>query len=290
MRDKFRGALIGLAAGDALGATTEFMSKDEVEYTYDHLDQIIGGGWLKLKPGEVTDDTEMTLCVANGIVEDYKKPLPAIGKEFIKWMATKPKDVGISTANSIKNFKGDWLAASKKSHEAVGKSAGNGSLMRCLPIALAYSDRKVIEQLSFNQSKMTHYDDEAAEACVIYNNIARSIIEGTDLKSAIKQEIKGTIYEKAISGKLNSVPDGYVVNTFNWVLKTLNETDNYSSVIETLANLGEDSDTTAAIAGGLAGLHYGYDAIDDKYKNKILISDEILKIADKLYELREGSE
>lgn len=290
MLNKFKGALIGLAVGDALGATTEFMLEKEVKKQYGYLNEIIGKGWLNLEPGEITDDTQMTLCVANGILKNYNDPIESIGKEFIKWYESDPKDVGLSTTHSISNYfiLNDWKKASNQSHKTLGKSAGNGSLMRCLPVALAYSDLNKMKKITIEQSEMTHYDKLAAEACVINNIIATKIIEGIDLKQSIKSSIKNTKYESVITEDLNSVPDGYVVNTFSWVLKTLYETDNFNDVVEILTNLGEDSDTTAAIAGGLAGLYYGYDSIDDKYKNKILLKNEIEKIAESLYNLRKS--
>ncbi|AEO93493.1 ADP-ribosylglycohydrolase [Bacillus phage G] len=288
MLNKFKGALLGLAVGDALGATTEFMSKEEVKVMYNYLNQIVGGGWLSLKAGDITDDTEMTICVAEGILNNYNNPIESIGKEFIKWYESDPKDVGLSTSCSIKNYfsYGDWFKASKKSHEELGKSAGNGSLMRCLPVALAYSNKDKMIEITTKQSKMTHYDDLASEACVIYSKIASNIIDGIVLKEAIRKEVKNTKYQMVLTNNLNTVPDGFVVNTFSWVLKVLINTNNFNDVVEQLANLGEDSDTTAAIAGGLAGLHYGYDSIDEKYKNKIIVRNQIEEIAEKLYNVR----
>lgn len=288
MKENFKGALVGLAIGDALGATTEFMTKEEVKDRYGYLKDIIGGGWLNLKAGEITDDTEMTLCVANGIIQNFEYPIDKIGEEFIKWFKSKPKDVGISTAHSIRGYNGNWLRTSYESHSLIGKSAGNGSLMRCLPIALAYKDKLLMRKLTIEQSRMTHYDMQAAYACVIYNNIVSKVIEGESLKDAIKNEVNNTDYKNVLNGNLKMLPDGYVVNTFSWVLHVLYNTDNFSDVVETLVNLGEDSDTTAAIAGGLAGLYYGYDSIEDKYKNKLLIRNELEQIADKLYNLREN--
>lgn len=286
MRDKFKGALIGLAVGDALGATTEFMTKEEVKDQYVYLSEIIGGGWLDLKAGEVTDDTEMTLCVARGILQNYENPIDKIGEEFIAWFKSDPKDIGVTTINTLSKYKGNWFEAAKLTHKKVGQSAGNGSLMRCLPIALAYDDKKLMNELTIKQSNMTHYDKKAAEACLIYNNIAMRIINGFNLNNAIELEIMNTRYKNVLTKKLKTLPNGYVVNTFSWVLQTLYTTNNFPDVIETLANLGEDSDTTSAIAGGIAGLYYGYDSIDNKYKNKILIKNEIEDIAEKLYDIR----
>ncbi|MEK4223505.1 ADP-ribosylglycohydrolase family protein [Bacillus sp. FSL W8-0116] len=83
MLDQIRGGLFGAAVGDALGATTECMNKEEIQEKYGKIKTIIGGGWLALDPGEVTDDTDMMIAVANGITQSPENPIPAIGEEFL---------------------------------------------------------------------------------------------------------------------------------------------------------------------------------------------------------------
>ncbi|RAK20382.1 ADP-ribosylglycohydrolase [Anoxybacillus vitaminiphilus] len=90
MLDRIKGGLFGVAIGDALGATTEFMSAEEIRGTYGKVTDIIGGGWLDLLPGEVTDDTAMTIAVAKGIIRNKENPIAAIGEEFLKWYKTNP--------------------------------------------------------------------------------------------------------------------------------------------------------------------------------------------------------
>ncbi len=94
-KDRILGALLGVAVGDALGAPLEFMSAEEIQRKYGgSVREMVGGGWLSVAPGEVTDDTQMTLAVAEGIIERPHDPVPAIGRRFIKWQDSKPKDIG----------------------------------------------------------------------------------------------------------------------------------------------------------------------------------------------------
>ncbi|KAA9023815.1 ADP-ribosyl-[dinitrogen reductase] hydrolase [Niallia endozanthoxylica] len=259
--NKVKGALFGLAIGDALGGTTEFLTKGEIARKYGIVQDIIGGGCWHLEKGETTDDTAMTLAVAKGILANPDHPVDSIGNEFLKWYATKPKDVGIIISTVLSTFNGNWFDSAKNAHYHMlhERSAGNGSLMRCLPVALYYQDVKKVEAVTRDQSNMTHFDRLAAEACIIYNRIAFHVLHGKPLKNAIHDEIKGTMYESSITGeKPDCPPDGFVVNTMKWVLYWLFTSDSFSQVVIGAANEGFDTDTVAAIAGGLAGLSCGY--------------------------------
>lgn len=159
-------------------------------------------------------------------------------------------------------------------------SAGNGSLMRCLPIALAYEDIEKVEEVTRKQSKMTHYDFLAEQACVIYNRIAFQVLHGKELKESIKDEIKETIYEEALSGeKPTCPPDRFVVHTMKWVLYWLLNSDSYLDVMVGAANEGYDSDTVAAIAGGLAGLECGFERLPVEWCEVLLEKEKLNQIA-----------
>lgn len=265
---------MGLAVGDAVGASTEFLEKDEIIKIYGIVDDMLGGGWLNLKPGETTDDTAMMIAVAKGILKSPHDPIKSIGENFLAWESTKPKDIGVTILYTFKYVKeetnGDWLKAAHIAHLVLKKSAGNGSLMRCLPIALFYKDEDEMIDKTIKQSRMTHYDNLAAEACVIYNKIAFDILNnGTDMKESIIKHVTKTRYEMFINEDPSANPDGYVVNTFSWVIRTLMRTSSYRSAVLSLTNLGHDADTTSAIAGGLAGLHYGYQSIPSEWVDLI---------------------
>jgi ADP-ribosyl-[dinitrogen reductase] hydrolase len=287
MLDKVKGGLFGLAIGDALGATTEFMKATEIQKKYRKVTDIIGGGPFNLSPGEVTDDTAMTMAVAKGIIKNKENPLPEIGEEFFKWFATNPPDVGITIREVLSLYDGDWFDAAYKAHVRLKrKSAGNGSLMRCLPIALAYTDKNKMEEITYLQSKMTHYDVRAAEACVIYNRMATRLLNGETLKSAIEQEIINTIYEPILKHTPDCPPDGFVVHTMNWVIHWLLRYESFEEVVIEATNMGGDSDTIAAIAGGLKGIEVGYSHLPARFIEKILCADLLEELSHQLVEVR----
>lgn len=219
MLDKIRGGLFGVAIGDALGGTTEFLTEEEVQKKYGRLTSIIGGGVWDLEPGEVTDDTAMTVAVAKGILKNSEEPIQAIGVEFLKWYNTRPKDIGNTIRSVLSQYDGDWFSTSQLvCRQLNGMASGNGSLMRTLPVALAYPSLEKMLDLTDKQSRMTHYDDTASSVCQIYNRIARRILHNEHLREAIEKEVSGTIFASALSNKPDVPADGYVVHTFLWVI------------------------------------------------------------------------
>lgn len=288
MLNKIKGALYGLAIGDALGVTTEFLPKEDIQKKYGSVREIVGGGVFRFPKGGVSDDTDMTLCVARGILKKPHDPIEEIGDEFLDWYDGKPDDVGITIRTVLELYDGDWYEAAEKAYEHYlnKRAGGNGTLMRCLPIALAYNDIEFVEAISRAHSKMTHYESVADDACVIYNRIAYHVLRGKELKEAIKDEIKGTIYESSLPGeKPTCHQSGYVVDSMRWALYWLLNSETYLDVIIGAANEGYDTDTVAAIAGGLAGLACGYDQLPKDYCEVLLVKDELDRLAVELYKL-----
>lgn len=284
--DRIKGGIFGLAVGDALGGTTEFMTEREIKEKYDYLTEIIGGGVWSLEPGEVTDDTMMTLCVADGILENAENPMEAIGRYFMKWYQSRPKDIGNIIRHVFEKYEGDWFEAAFVAHMDMGQSGGNGSLMRCLPVALAYKELADIDRVTIMQSRMTHYDPRCAEVCVMYNRIANRLLQGEDLDKSIKAEVAGSEYEEYIEAHPDCPPSGYIVHTFRWVLHILLHSSHFEEVVQKAANLGGDSDTIGAIAGGLAGIYYGYKGIPAPYAKTILIKERLEQTISNLYEMK----
>ncbi len=281
------GGLFGVAIGDALGGTTEFMTESEISAKYGRLTEISGGGCWSLEPGEITDDTAMTIAVARGILEKPLEPITKIGEEFLAWYGTNPKDVGITIRSVLSQYQGDWEEAAKLVCEQMdGKCAGNGSLMRTLPIALAYADNEKMLDITFRQSMMTHYDEQTAQICQIYNKIASRLLNHEQLYQAIEKEIQGTQFSSVFHNKPIVPADGYVVNTFYWVLYYLVHFKEFSDVAIEAANKGGDSDTIAAIACGLKGIEVGYNALPEHFKTKILVKEELMELGNRLYKLR----
>mgnify|MGYP001031220524 CR=1 FL=1 len=287
MLDKIKGGLFGVAVGDALGVSAEFLDPIQIKHLYGYITEITGGGIFSFEKGEVSDDTDMTLAVARGILQQPDNPYPFIGKEFLKWKETMPKDIGNTIDHVLTHYDGDWFFAAEQAHRSFGgKSAGNGSLMRVLPVALFYSDINEATRVAYYQSKMTHHDELASEACVLYTKIAHHLLKGSALSSSIEQEVKGTRYELVLHGEPSGNPDGFVVNSLQWSLYYLLSTSSYEDLVQHCVNAGFDADTTAAIAGGLAGIYYGYSGIPSRYIQTLLDKDMIEQLSLELYKKR----
>ena len=270
--DVARGALYGVAVADALGATLEFMSAAEIARRYGTLRDIVGGGWLALRPGQVTDDTEMTLAVAEGIAEQPDAPVEAVGRRFIEWLDTQPRDVGRTCAVALKYARRrGWADAARFAHDDLGgRSAGNGSLMRSAYPGLWYADRAQALRVAVELSRMTHYDPLASEACKLYTaaiwDMARG---GVPARQALKAAFGGTRYQAALAGQARLDPTGFVVDTLNCALDAVARTSSLEDAIVRAVNLGGDADTVGAVAGGLAGAMYGYDSIPTRWREAL---------------------
>jgi len=283
------GGLFGVACGDALGGTLEFMSKDEIQREYGYLKDIIGGGCWNLKPGEVTDDTMMTIAVAEGILDNPENPVEHIGKRFMEWYDSKPKDVGNIIRIALDEYKrsNDWTKTAYYAHRITGgKSAGNGSLMRCLPVALYYDDGEKMLEIAAVQSLLTHYDPKATDACRLYNLLVYQYLNGRPKMPCINEYMeKYPEYQMVFRlSKEELKPTGYVVDSLICALWCFINTSSFEDAVCEAANLGGDADTIAAIAGGMAGVYYGYDAIPHKWKDRILVKEQLISIAKRMAE------
>lgn len=274
--DKVKGALYGVAIGDALGATVEFMSEAQIKARYGVLRDIVGGGWLRVRPGEVTDDTEMTLAVAEGIVKCPADPVKAIGRNFIKWLESSPRDVGSTCALAISTAKsngGDWFRASEYTHAVLrGKSGGNGTLMRTVYPALWYHDEVDAMEKASDISEMTHWAHEAGYACMCYTEIIWNLVNklDADVGEVIAEALIASEYDiEELSGDFIYDPSGYVVDSFKCALHAILTTNSLEDAIVKAVNFGGDADTIGAITGGLAGAIYGFNAIPDRWVQKL---------------------
>ena len=274
--DRIKGVLYGVAIGDCLGAPFEFMSAREIQWNFDTVTDIMRGGWLNVPAGVGTDDTAMTLAVAEGIMKTPCgiDPIENIGAEFIKWFYDAPIGAGAACARSINlaSKRGKvkapkretWFKAAEKAHyDMNGRSGGNGSLMRTAPVALFRPINDPCSNLAFNVSKMTHYDEDAAFACVMYCGIIRLLIRGYEMTDAVERalrgspEYRGAFYASGITDDYRPNPSGYVKDSFKTALWGIGETCDFETALIAVVNLGGDCDTTGAIVGGIAGAAYG---------------------------------
>lgn len=270
--DRIRGALFGVAVGDALGGPVEFMNADQIKKKHGRVTEMIGGGWLGLEPGEVTDDTQMTMAVALGIEEDPYDPVPAIGRRFVGWYDSGPKDIGGTCSKAIYTAKvdgcntaKDWVRAGHKTDIALhGRSAGNGALMRTVYTGLYYADATERKAKTHRIAEMTHCNNESSGCCIRYADMVHAAIFGGHPISLVM--------EKDIDATAN--PTGYVKDTWYNVIDSILQTETFEDAVVEAVNRGGDADTIGAITGGLAGAYYGYKAIPQRWISTL---DESLK-------------
>lgn len=271
--DRVRGALYGVAVGDALGAPLEFMNATQIKQQYGApVREMVGGGWLSLVPGETTDDTDMTLAVCEGIMESPSAPIEPIGRRFIQWVDTQPKDVGMTCMRSIQTARANlaagmdaeaaWDAAGKRTAEKNGdRSGGNGALMRTIGAALAYEDAEERAARATQIAEMTHYDDLSSDICRRYVAAVSHFVHGE--QNAGVRILDAMATECGFDGK--PAPTGWVRDSMECAYLAFVEEAGFENVLVHAVNLGGDADTIGAIAGGLAGACYGYDAIPQRW-------------------------
>ncbi len=319
--DPYIGAFLGLACGDALGAPVEFMSKPAVASLHGELSEMVGGGRFGWAPGEWTDDTGMALSLAEGILASPADPVEEVGRRFIAW-GEDAADVGNTIRAALNNAarqetgRPDWAEASQSTPQAQGgKSAGNGSLMRTLPIALAYPDPEKMLDVSARISAMTHWDPQAEVCCALYCLWVREILYGVeprrawetalvDAKAAVSEgprspESPGPTplpdrfwprLEAAPARQLEDLQPtgyaGYVLDCLEAAVWAATNTASLEEALVTLVNLGGETDTMAAVAGGAVGADHGQQEIPERWREALFQRDRIEQVARDLFELR----
>ncbi len=264
-------AYLGLAVGDALGATVEFMTPREIAHKHGVHKEIIGGGWLHLKPGMVTDDTTMSLALGDALLEAGGIDAHTIGKHFDQWMRNKPVDIGNTVRRGILHFrnKGETRVPANE------YDGGNGACMRVLPIAIATlgQDEAIVEAATETQSHITHNNplSDAGTLCVV--RMLQMALQGTTIAQLRQGPVEALLQahpEFVFRRKHPSEnPSGFIVHTLRVVFSALFDTDNFEDCLIDTVNRGGDADTTGAIAGMIAGALYGVKALPDRWLNKL---------------------
>lgn len=261
IQQRVLGAYLGLAVGDALGATVEFMTPAEIRTTYDVHNRIIGGGWLRLRPGQVTDDTTMTLALGRSIIEHGHVDAMHVAQAFDAWMRAKPVDIGNTVRRGILHFRNTGDPVSPRNEH----SAGNGACMRCLPVALATLNHpwQDVVSASRGQAHVTHNNElsDAGTECVIA--MIQGALRGESLTQLEEGPVKALLerYPQFAFHTQQDNPTGYIVHTLRTVFHSLHKTNDFESSLVDAVNRGGDADTTGAIAGMIAGAIYGVEAI-----------------------------
>jgi len=300
---RYRGCLLGLAVGDALGTTLEFQPPGSFEPIIDML----GGGPFHLAPGEWTDDTSMALCLAESLIECNGFNAIDQLERYLLWSQhgylshnQRCFDIGTTVSHALR-----WYDFQKKRGEPVdphcgptdAHTSGNGSLMRLAPAAMFYARQpERVAEMCAESSLTTHGARVAVDACRYYGALLASALNGTDkqtilthqpswvtdLDPLIREIAQGSYREKQPPQIQGS---GYVVRSLEAALWAFHNSQSYREGCLLAANLGDDADTTAAICGQLAGAYYGEQGIPKEWLAKLAMREQIEEYAIRLYEL-----
>jgi ADP-ribosyl-[dinitrogen reductase] hydrolase len=266
--DRAVAAYLGLAIGDALGATVEFMTPGEIRHQHGTHREMRGGGWLRLRPGQVTDDTTMSLALGRAILDcDGRVEALACARAFDAWMRAKPVDIGNTVRRNLVSFRhsGDPVAPPSE-HDA-----GNGAAMRVLPVAIATlgAPAETVVAATRAQAHVTHNNEVSDAACNALVAMLHDAVKlGAD-RTVDWAAHAAALVEKqpafAFAGRRRENPSGYVVETMQAVLQAVLGTDSFEDCLVDVVNRGGDADTTGAICGMLAGARHGLDAIPRRW-------------------------
>jgi len=271
LTDRVQGAYLGLAIGDALGATVEFLTPREIQHQFARQGgvhrEISGAGWLHLKPGQVTDDTTMSLALGEAILAcGGRVEALAAAQAFDAWMRAKPVDIGNTVRRNLVRFRRSGLPEAPPCEH----DAGNGAIMRTLPVALATLAQEEAEVAAAfqRQAHVTHNNplSDAGGICLT-GMIQDAILGGSwiDLKTRARALVTAHPQYAWETGRPQANPSGYVVDTLQAVFQAFFSTDSFESALIDVVNRGGDADTTGAILGALAGAWYGHAHIPPRW-------------------------
>ena len=306
--NQIKSAILGLATGDALGVPVEFKSKSALQAN--PVTDMMGFGTHQQPAGTWSDDSSLTFCLMESLCNGYD--LEDLSQKFQAWKYEaywtphgKVFDIGISTAEAITRLKEGVNPIVAGGMEE--SSNGNGSLMRILPLAFhlqTENDIQVRYQKVKEVSSLTHAHFRSVFACFVYIEFTLQLLDGNDAQSAytntkkvinafVKEngfnplEIK--LFNRVLQSDISTFPNegilgsGYVLHSLEASLWCLLTSTSYAETVLKAVNLGQDTDTTGAIAGGLAGLLYGENSIPIDWLDKLAKKSEIVSLCERFY-------
>lgn len=311
--NKVNDALIGVAVGDAVGVPFEFSSRDKMQAN--PATEMIGYGTYNQPKGTWSDDSSLTFCLAESLINGYD--LKDISEKFIKWVDEaywtahdKVFDIGFTTSIAISRLRdkieeGNLDELKRQKYYGDDRDNGNGSLMRIIPLLFYIKGKPINEQFDivWEVSALTHRHIRAAMSCMIYLKLAEKLLDGknkivayTEMRSEITEfwneicfaEIEREHFEKIIQNDIRETKiedlksGGYVIEVLESSIWFFLNKDSYEDTILSVINLGHDTDTSAAITGGLAGIYYEQKGIPESWVASIARLDDIVELGNKL--------
>ncbi|MGH1469917.1 MAG: ADP-ribosylglycohydrolase family protein [Cellvibrionaceae bacterium] len=296
MLNRLKGALVGLACGDAVGTTLEFATRG----TFKPITDMVGGGPFNLDIGQWTDDTSMALCLAHSLL--FKKQFDPVDQmnRYCNWyqygyMSSNGQcfDIGITVSIALRKY----LETKEPFSGSVDESSsGNGSIMRLAPISIFYHDKyEDCIRYAGESSRTTHGSAECIDSCKLLSSLLYNAFRATKKLDIFKNNTYIPSCEKVIDiankkflqlDYSQLTGSGYVIESLESALWCFMKGDTFEDCILLSANIGNDADTTAAICGQLAGAYYGFSNIPSKWRTSISMANEIEELAVDLYSCR----
>jgi ADP-ribosyl-[dinitrogen reductase] hydrolase len=275
----------------------EFKSASEISAEHGRLDEMIGHGTWNQPAGTITDDTEQALCIARSLVEQQAFDPADVADRFVAWYDTGPFDIGGMTRRALNRLKrGDeWGEAGQQVWEQSpeGQNAGNGSVMRCAPLAISYArDSERLAEVSRQSSQITHADPRCTYGCVVLNLTIAGMLDdaATPLGDALDyvgsdapDELVAALEPLARGESPGALEtSGYVVHSLQTALHDGLFAESAEEAIVTAVNRGGDTDTIGAVAGAVAGARFGASTLPDRWLAALDAAEELESLADQL--------
>jgi len=295
--DAATNVLLGLACGDALGRPVEFKSANAIADQHGTVTEMLSHGTHRQSAGTITDDTELALCIARSLLECETFDGQDVADRFYEWYETGPFDIGLMTADALREYgRGtSWQDVGRNvwQHRQEGSNAGNGSLMRCAPYAIAFADdSRMLPRVSKQSSAITHYDPRCTYGCAVLNETIAGYLRDENAPLATALDRVGGDAPDELVEALRVVPDridddqlnatGYVVHTLQTALHDALTANSIEEAIVTVVNRGGDTDTVGAVTGAVAGARFGDDSLPDRWLDVLEYRDDLELLAEAL--------
>jgi len=307
-RRKMLGALLGVHAGDSLGAGFEFQSPTAIAEQFPNgITEIVGGGVFEWPAGAATDDTELTKAVLDAHLLHPDDPVEAAADNMLAWFDAGPVDIGSTTIRGLSNYR---TTHDPSSSGAGPGAAGNGSLMRCISTALMPTDPATRRRHTALISAITHDDPRCIDACVAHNEIVAQILAGAtpieaiestlsipelELNIEVTEAIRVGVECARADGLAKATPStppttsrgpysgsGFVLDALSIAVAAVLDSRPFSDILSDVVMLGGDTDTNAAIAGGLLGVRDGVDAIPARWRSILQFAPDFEAAVDRI--------
>ncbi|NHN42954.1 ADP-ribosylglycohydrolase family protein [Halorubellus sp. JP-L1] len=306
-RDRARGCLRGLACGDALGRPVEFKTSEQIERSHGTVTEMLAYGTHGRPAGTITDDTDLALCVAESLVASDGFDPDDVAARFVDWLDAGPFDIGLMTRDAIAKLRDGTSPADAGQivweSRPEGSNAGNGSVMRCAPYAIAFrNDAAELERVSRASSAITHADPRCTWGCVVLNHTIGGLLRNdpdplgaaldastdapTALLSAIERvhdALDSPAHADALERDLATT--GYVVDTLQTGLYCGLTADCAEDAIVDAVNRGGDTDTVGAVTGAIAGARPDTDSLPERWLDEIDERDRLDSLAEALLDV-----